>query len=591
MNKIKFIILFVCTCLAVTSCDFLEKDPTKLTPEVYFNNEAEASAFLTGVYGPLISQNLYGGEMYMHQVAGDDLAHYGGGRPAYSNGAISCRNATASSTPFSNIWYTLYVGIDRANTFLEHIDNTPEINDRTRAQYKSEARFLRAYYYFMLVQHWGDVPFKTSSTQSVSNLNIPRTDKAVIYDFITKEMTECADGLKTAAELGFKPGRISRSTAWGIVARVNLFRAGEHFRDHKSPNEQEIKQYLTIANENAKKVMNEGHGLAPNYCDVFIDMSADLYNTTANESIWEIEFAGDNNGEIKSQGRIGNLIGIKCPDASNQLNLIGKDDPGFGYAYYWSTPKLYQLYLDNNDKERMNWNIAPFEYVEKTKGKGVTGRYFEYGKREECKNETWWERSYVYGDNDSSTANKDKTGDYEKKQDASDKSWSRACGKYRREFEYPNGKKHKNYTRINFPMLRYSDVLLMVAETENELNAQPTSLAFQCINAVRDRAGINTYEEGTLNKDAFRQAIKDERGMELCFEFTRRGDLIRWGEYVKNMQEMYTLAQQGAGAHWEPALNYGVYSFFNISETYNYFPIPDAEMSVNKAITENNPGW
>ena len=248
MNKIKFIILFVCTCLAVTSCDFLEKDPTKLTPEVYFNNEAEASAFLTGVYGPLISQNLYGGEMYMHQVAGDDLAHYGGGRPAYGNGAISCRNATASSTPFSNIWYTLYVGIDRANTFLEHIDNTPEINERTRAQYKSEARFLRAYYYFMLVQHWGDVPFKTSSTQSVGNLNIPRTDKAVIYDFITKEMTECADGLKTAAELGFKPGRISRSTAWGIVARVNLFRAGEHFRDHKSPNEQEIKQYLTIAN-------------------------------------------------------------------------------------------------------------------------------------------------------------------------------------------------------------------------------------------------------------------------------------------------------------------------------------------------------
>ena len=94
-------------------------------------------------------------------------------------------------------------------------------------------------------------------------------------------------------------------------------------------------------------------------------------------------------------------------------------------------------------------------------------------------------------------------------------------------------KKNKNYTSLNFPLLRYSDVLLMVAEAENEISSSPTTLAYKCLNDVRNRAGIAPYEEGSLSKEAFRQAVKDERAMELCFEHTRRHDLIRWGEYVK----------------------------------------------------------
>lgn len=131
--------------------------------------------------------------------------------------------------------------------------------------------------------------------------------------------------------------------------------------------------------------MGEGHGLAANYWDVFIDLCSNQCNTTANESIWEAEFAGDYTSEVRAEGRIGNLIGIKCPDESNDQSLIDAKDPGFGYAYFWSTPKLYELYKDNGDINRMNWNIAPFEYVEAVSKKGVTGRQFEYGKLEEVK--------------------------------------------------------------------------------------------------------------------------------------------------------------------------------------------------------------
>lgn len=582
LNKI----IVALACMAMASCDFLDKEPTKLTPGVYFNNAGEALSFLTSVYAPLASQNFYGSE-YMFMVCGDDLSHYGGGRNPQSNGAIACNNANSSSPQFSNLWETLYAGIDRANTFLENIDKTADITDKLRLQYKSEVRFMRAFYYFTLVQGWGDVPFKTNSTNNVTGLDIPRTNKQIIYDFIVTEMSECAEGLNSAAALNYKPGHVSKSTAWGILARVYLFRAGEHFRDKTAADEAAIQNYFKQADLYAQKVMAEGHDLTDNYWDIFIDICSNKYNSTGkNESIWEVEFSGDYTSEVRAEGRIGNLIGIKCPDASSTQSALDKQDPGYGYAYFWSTPKLYELYTANGDLKRMNWSIAPFEYVEAVSGKGITGRQFEYGKIAEVKKQ-YWNVSYSYGDGYMDK----KIGDYEKTQSDSEKNYSRACGKYRREYELYGSKKNKNYTSINFPILRYSDVLLMVAEAENETNAQPTPLAYQCINKVRERAGITTYKEGSLEKKTFRQAVKDERAMELCFEYTRRYDLIRWGEYVKDMNELAPRALQAANANWSTGASYSVYSFFQITDAYNYFPIPDSEMSVNKAITKNNPGW
>ena len=65
----------------------------------------------------------------------------------------------------------------------------------------------------------------------------------------------------------------------------------------------------------------------------------------------------------------------------------------------------------------------------------------------------------------------------------------------------------------------------MIAEAENEVNHGPNDLAYECINAVRERAGISKLQEN-LDETNFREAIKDERAMELCFEYntTLRSD-------------------------------------------------------------------
>ena len=324
MKALKYTIFTLLFGGVVTSCNFLDKEPYQIPQSDYFNTAAEASSFLTGIYAELGQSTFYGAD-YMYLVGGDDLAHYGGSGRAPATKGLICNNATTSDQAVTGFWYTLYSGINRANIFLENVDKVSDFTSELKAQYIAEARFLRAFYYFNLVQCWGDVPFKTESTKDVVGLNIPRTDKQEIYDFIIKEMQEVSDensgGLLTAAKLNYKPGRVSKSAAWGILARVYLFRAGEYHRDNEVPNAEErekIQSYYQGAKDYALKVCtNQGHGLAPDYWDYFIDLCSDKYNTTANESIWEAEFSGNNTSDVKAEGRIGNIIGLAAPDMSS----------------------------------------------------------------------------------------------------------------------------------------------------------------------------------------------------------------------------------------------------------------------------------
>ena len=114
----------------------------------------------------------------------------------------------------------------------------------------------------------------------------------------------------------------------------------------------------------------------------------------------------------------------------------------------------------------------------------------------------------------------------------------------------------------------------------------PNDLAYECINAVRERAGIKNLQQIWM-KRASRKAIKDERAMELCFEYTAVSTSIRWGDYYKLMQEQVDKAQ--ADESWKFGIN--VYTYFNIPKSYNYFPIPANEIGSNGAIKTNNPGW
>lgn len=123
---------------------------------------------------------------------------------------------------------------------------------------------------------------------------------------------------------------------------------------------------------------------------------------------------------------------------------------------------------------------------------------------------------------------------------------------------------------LNFIVIRYADVLLMKAEALNEVG-DGSAAKYQALNEVRKRAGVPEIDPSTnLSKEAFADVVLEERLHELCFEHLRRFDLIRFGKLKSYLQSR-------AG--------------ITIQDHHNLYPIPQAAIDANDAITENNPGY
>jgi hypothetical protein len=137
-------------------------------------------------------------------------------------------------------------------------------------------------------------------------------------------------------------------------------------------------------------------------------------------------------------------------------------------------------------------------------------------------------------------------------------------------------------TGINYPLMRYSDVLLMLAEADNELNGGPTQAAKNALTTVRARAfaGSPTYSDDVTNyvnnlttKDAFFNAIVNERAWEFGGEAIRKFDLVRWNLYAKKIEEAMRTA-----LCWGIACNQDLLNDAAVMATY-----PEAKNYVNWA--------
>lgn len=126
---------------------------------------------------------------------------------------------------------------------------------------------------------------------------------------------------------------------------------------------------------------------------------------------------------------------------------------------------------------------------------------------------------------------------------------------------------------LNFILIRYADVLLMMSEALNALNDQ-TSLKYDCLNQVRLRAGLDKITAAdNLSKEKFAEVLLEERLHELCCEHLRRWDLIRFGKLAEQVSEAY------------PEDN------IRIMPYHVLYPIPQSAMDANDAMNENNEGY
>src|SRR5690606_8562815 len=109
----------------------------------------------------------------------------------------------------SATWQALYEGINRANLLLVNIDKSEAISQEIRSRVRGEALFLRAYFYFLLVQNWGGVPLILEPTMSTDNLDIPRTSAKEVYERIIADMEESEKLVLPINTVGFG-GKINK---------------------------------------------------------------------------------------------------------------------------------------------------------------------------------------------------------------------------------------------------------------------------------------------------------------------------------------------------------------------------------------------
>lgn len=566
MNN-KIILTGLVAAMTAASCSLLDREPHVLTPETFYRSEKELLYGLTGVYGALNNEEVYGNYYSLMISNADDLCYYN--RPV--NGSyVYWYNHSADEPNVYQAWSMLYAGIKNANEFMHFVDGSEFDPQKT---YYNEARFLRAYYHFLLAQAWGDVPLRTERTLSPDDTQKAATPQAQVLVWCIEEMEAVAAAFPDS--LDNAPSRLTRTTMEGILARVCLFTAGESVARVDS------RHYYGRAAYWAKEVIADGrHRLNPDYADVFINMIADRYDRTWYESMWEADFLGDRSDASSwSNGRIGDLIGLQ--NAGMDANYA-EWNANFSYGMYNGSLKLWDLYFrtDRTPDEqrtltdaRLAWNLPPYNWAGRKKSGSATAYDYRPG---------YDKTPYFYNNKPSFAADPDT--------DTGEAVCRRNAGKWRRETTYEGHKNAKMlYTGINFPILRYADVLLMYAEAVNEYAGAPDELARECVRQVRSRAGIATDERQTASYDAFRTLVRNERARELAFEGLRKWDLIRWGEFVAAMNGY---GEQAADERWirddtsQLAEEIGA----NVRAKHVYLPIPSKELSVNKLLKQN-PLW
>ena len=183
-KKFNITALFLMSLTGV-SCSFLDVDPVVLTDDTFYKSERDFEYGLAGVYGAINNEAFYGNYYSLMLSNTDDLSYYN--RTSTSNNSVWYTHDAGSAEIFE-AWTEIYRGINNANVLMKAYE-TSDLDLADEKAYYNEARFLRAYYHFILAQAWGDVPLRTKAIQTQEDeTNCPATPQLEILQWVTDEM-------------------------------------------------------------------------------------------------------------------------------------------------------------------------------------------------------------------------------------------------------------------------------------------------------------------------------------------------------------------------------------------------------------------
>lgn len=272
--KTKYIWLLAGICTLTSCSDFLKEEPENfMSAEAENVDESLIEAEIQGAYkSTLWFKN---DRAAIIDITGTDEAR---GKTVEVNywpeqGALDKYNTSLNADNWITKWYwdSGYFGISRSNTAINAIRNYNGNTEAWRLSKEAEARFVRAFDYFMLVQHFGDVPLITENTEITSKPNYPRVNQEEIYKYIIQDLEFCATNLKTE----YRVGRPTVGAAKALLMKVYMYApANGNIRDYSK------------AKQLFEEIEKLGvYDLQPSYADLF---KREFENGI--ESVYEFQF-------------------------------------------------------------------------------------------------------------------------------------------------------------------------------------------------------------------------------------------------------------------------------------------------------------
>lgn len=478
MKKIINILSLSAMLLAFTSCeDWLEMpSEAKADSSTIFETIGRAEMTVVGCYANTFNRELY----YQLGMGTDECISTEG--TTNSKNQVANYQYTTSNIPTST-YTAMYKGIEYANVCIKNLPLMTAASESEQKKINSllgEALAIRAMNYWNLVRFFGDVPYSDVPVADLGTFSSSRVSRDVIYDNCVADLQRAVELLPWANEgTVVTPERFTKNSAYGILARVALYAAGYSLRWDLSTVPYNASTVQIARRSDAARV-KELYEIAANACKAVIEKKQNSLLDDYDAVFRDLMLGKYNSETMLEYGQWGSDV---------NGSSAGYTNGAFAHTnstFKKSAPQMvaiptYYFEFEDGDVRR---DVTICNY-------GITA-------------------ADIHQMNAYSAGN---------------------VGKFRVNWKSEVGTA-VNKRDINWPVLRYSDVLLMYAEALNEVNNGPTTEAINALKEVRKRAfGGDESKIGAIptNHDDFLDKIIEERKLELGFESWRRTDLARWG--------------------------------------------------------------
>lgn len=466
-------------------------------------------------------------------------------------------------------WSGAYEGIARANNVLRLLLNPgPDVTESDKKRISSQARFLRAHYYFELKRDYGNTPYVDETVDYKSGLEeVSNTQD--LYPFIEADLTYAKDNLPATQS---QVGRVNSWAAKAYLAKVYMYQ--KKFAAAKTLFDDIIANGVT--SNNLK------YGLVSNYDDMFRGK-----NDNHQESIWAYQAAAGT-GSVNNANPEFDLNFPYNTGPSGPGNCCGFYQPSFTFVNSFRTnadglPLLDGSYNSGSNPVKNDMGLTTSQSFTPDTGNldprvdHTTGRrglpYLDWQDhpganwiRNQGNAGPYSPKKYVYARSEQGTF-----------QDNS--SWT------------------PGYTGINFMIIRFADVLLLAAEAEIETGNLEKARGY--VNQVRTRAMnskikrgdgsmaanyvIDTYKTAWTDATVARSAVRFERKLELGMEGHRFYDLVRWNTVQ---------AELDAYLAYDSKILVAAFGGAKFTEKHKVLPIPQDQIDlVGSDILIQNSGF